>query len=129
MKKIYLSLILFVLVITGRSQVSSYGFNQFSGTYSAISGGTVFGNTSSDDQYFVDPSVPLGGFTSTGPGIPIGFNFVYNGSVFNVMGIQNNGWISLGNSTITPNPVDMSNSSYYQPISQVSDRKSTRLKH
>ena len=125
MKKIYLFITLFVLSITGKSQVSSYGFNQFSGTYSAISGGTVFGNTSSDDQYFVDPSIPLGGFTATGPGIPICFNFVYNGTVFDVIGIQNNGWISFGNSTITPNPVDMNTFSYYQPISQSSSAPST----
>ncbi len=125
MKKIYMFLAALVITITSKSQVSSYGFNQFSGSYSAITGGTVFGTTTSDDQYFVDPSIPAGGFTSTGPGIPIGFNFVFNGTTFDVVGIQNNGWISLGNSTITPDPVDMSTFSNYQPISNGSSAPPT----
>src|SRR3954465_12762594 len=92
------------LAIAGacNAQVSTlYTFTQVAGTYSAITGGTVFGSTSSDDQTFVDPSVPLGG-AATGPGILIGFNFRFNDQIFNRIGINNNGWIGFGNSALSP---------------------------
>ncbi len=101
-------------------QVSSYTFTQFSGSFTAITGGTVFGSTTSDDERFIDPGLPLGGTTLIGPGIPIGFNFTYNGSVFDRIAINNNGWISLGNSTITPNPININSSSSYNAISATS---------
>lgn len=54
-------------------QVVNYGFSQTSGTYTPLAGGVVYGTSTSDDQKFVDPSVPAGGTTNTGVGIPIGF--------------------------------------------------------
>ncbi|MBA2612335.1 MAG: T9SS type A sorting domain-containing protein [Bacteroidetes bacterium] len=123
MKKIYKSILGLSLLLAGvniKAQVSAYSFSQTAGVYSAIAGGTVYGSTTSDDEYFVDPAVPLGGFATTGVGIPIGFNFVYNGFTANRIGISNNGWISLGNSTITPNPIDMSVSNSYSSIDATS---------
>jgi hypothetical protein len=82
--------------------VSAYSFSQFAGTYSAVTGGTVFGNASSDDQDFVS----LGGGTlgitapSIGTGIPIGFNFNFAGTVYDRFGINNNGYIFLGQSAL-----------------------------
>ena len=76
--------------------VSVYTFDQNSGTFTPIAGGTVLGTTTSDDQYFVDPAVPTGGTTKTVPGFPIGFNFNYNGYIFDVFGINNNGWMGRG---------------------------------
>jgi len=112
MKKIYSSLILAILILSSKAQVSGYSFTQFANTYIAITGGTVFGNASSDDQRFVNSSIPLGGTALIGPGIPIGFNFTYNGDVFDRLAINTNGWISLGQSTLAPNPVNMNSSSY-----------------
>ena len=37
------------LALTGGAQVSSYSFSQVSGTYTAITGGTVLGDAASDD--------------------------------------------------------------------------------
>lgn len=123
MKKQLLSicgLIIFSISALKAQQVSLYSFTQFSDTYVAITGGTVFGNTTSDDQRFVDPTIPLGGTTLTGPGIPIGFNFTYNGNVFDRIAINNNGWISFGQSTLTPNPVNINSSSSYNALSATS---------
>ena len=56
MRKIY-SLILVALftAFTGIAQnVSSYTFSQTTSTYSEITGGTLFGSSSSDDERFVD---------------------------------------------------------------------------
>ncbi|MCE7922055.1 MAG: HYR domain-containing protein [Haliscomenobacteraceae bacterium CHB4] len=98
------------------AQVSAYTFSQLSGTYTPITGGIVLGNASSDDQRFVDPAVPLGGTVNTGPGFPIGFTFNYNGIDFDRVGINNNGWISLGQSALSPS-VDMNTTSSYTPLS------------
>ncbi len=98
--------------------VSVYTFDQNSGTFTPIAGGTILGTATSDDQYFVDPAVPTGGTTKTGPGFPIGFNFNYNGYTFDVFGINNNGWMGLGQSSLTPS-VDMNSTSGYTPLSSV----------
>ncbi|MGC8866461.1 MAG: BNR-repeat neuraminidase N-terminal domain-containing protein, partial [Bacteroidales bacterium] len=99
------------------AQLSSYNFSVSSSTYTAISGGTSLGNTSTDDHYFVDPAVPSGSTTTkTGVGFPIGFNFTFDGQTFDRVGINANGWISLGQSSLSP-AVNMNTSSAYSPIS------------
>ncbi|MFN3875626.1 MAG: hypothetical protein ACK4L7_06910, partial [Flavobacteriales bacterium] len=96
--------------------VPAYVFEQHLGTYTPITGGTVYGSTTTDDQRFVDPSIPLGGFTNTGPGLPIGFDFTFNNQTYDRIGINANGWISFGLSTLTPS-VNMASSSAYFPLS------------
>ncbi len=76
-------------------------------SYSEISGGTLLGNESTADQRFVDPAIPLGGTTATGPGFPIGFNFYFNGQEYDRVGICADGWIALGQSW-EPVPVNIS---------------------
>ncbi len=98
--------------------VSVYTFSQSIGTFTPISGGTLLGSTTSDDQRFVNPAVPLGGTVVTGVGFPIGFNFTYNGYVFDRVAINNNGWISLGQSALTP-AVNNGSSSPYLPLSSI----------
>jgi len=120
MRKFY-AFLLIVLFLSAsamlRAQVSNYTFSQSNGTYVAITGGTVLGNTTSDDEQFVDPAAPLGSTTVfTGPGFPIGFNFTYNGIVFDRFAVENNGWISLGQSALTPS-VDINTTSQYTPLS------------
>jgi len=121
MKKVYLaSICILLLPFCISAQVSNYVFTQSSGTYSTISGGTVFGNTTSDDQVFVDPLLPLGGFGGTnGPGIPIGFNFTFNSILFDRIGINNNGWIFFGQSGANPS-VNSNSSNGYVGISATS---------
>ncbi|GAB1366915.1 hypothetical protein MASR1M36_17860 [Candidatus Cloacimonadaceae bacterium] len=94
---------------------SDYSFAYTAGTYTPISGGTVLGSATSDDQRFVDPAVPAGGTITTGVGFPIGFNFTYLGLVFDRVAINNNGWISLGQSSLSP-AVNIASSSSYTPI-------------
>jgi hypothetical protein len=95
------------------AQVSAYPYVQLSTTYTPITGGQLLGSTTSDDQSYVDPAVPLGGAT-TGVGLPIGFNFTYNGRVYDRFAVNTNGWISLGQSSLTP-AVNVTNT--YTPIS------------
>ena len=73
------------------------------------------GTTSSDDQKFIDPAVLAGGTGNTGVGLPIGFDFTFNGLVFDRVAVNNNGWISFGQSALTPS-VDINSSSAYTPL-------------
>lgn len=117
MNKIKLSVALFLLVQFGFGQsLNQYVFSQSSSSYSVITGGTVLGNTFTDDERFVDPGVPLGGPANTGIGLPIGFNFVFNGFTYDRFSINANGWIALGTSSLTP-AVDMTSTSVYTPLS------------
>lgn len=113
-------LIFLALMLVGNSyaQLTTYGFMNTMGTYTEITGGTLLGTTNSDDQYFTDPTLPT--TTSiTGPGIPIGFSFVFNEIAFDRIGVNNNGWIGFGQSALTPS-VDMVSSSGYTPLSSTS---------
>ena len=102
------------------AQVSAYPFATTSGTYTAITGGTALGGATDDEQRFVDPATPAGGTALTGVGFPIGFNFTFNGIVFDRLAINTNGWISLGQSSLTPSVNIQSADSYFLPLSQAS---------
>ena len=121
MKKLYATLAtLFLLAANAIGQtVSSYTFTSSAGTYTEITGGTLLGSTTTDDQRFVDPAVPTGSSsTLTGVGFPIGFNFTFGGVVFDRLAINANGWISLGQSALTP-AVNISSTNNYTPIGSV----------
>ncbi|MCX8148145.1 hypothetical protein [Thermaurantimonas aggregans] len=98
---------------SAKGQVNSYIFTIDSlGTYTPITGGVVLGNATTDDQRFVDPAQPLGGTTETGPGFPIGFNFVYNGVTYDRLGIRADGLIRLGISADGNQAVNMTGAGY-----------------
>ncbi|MFN4298182.1 MAG: fibronectin type III domain-containing protein [Thermaurantimonas sp.] len=102
-----------LLLFTAKGQINSYIFTIDSlGTYIPITGGVVLGNASTDDQRFVDPAQPLGGTTETGPGFPIGFNFVYNGVTYDRLGIRADGLIRLGISADGNQAVNMTGAGY-----------------
>jgi hypothetical protein len=118
--KIMLALTAATLSFSAVAQVSIYSFSQLSGAYTAVTGGTVFGTTSLDDETFVNASAPNTS-GNTGVGIPIGFNFTFNNIVYDRFGINNNGWIGFGQSALTPNAVEITNTgSNYNGISSPS---------
>ena len=121
MKKITLLVVflLFLHTLSYSQNVSVYSFTQTSGVYVPITSGTVLGDASSDDQRFMDPSMPLGTPGFTGIGLPIGFNFTFNGYVYDKFAVNSNGWISFGSSLLTPS-VNMNTTSSYSPISSIS---------
>ena len=123
MKKSLLFCLLLILVMGFSSglfaQTFEYSFSSAIGTFSPITGGTLLGTETSDDQRFVDPAVPAGGTTNTGPGFPIGFDFMFNGISFDRLAINNNGWISLGQSALTPS-VNMTYSALATPLGSTS---------
>lgn len=83
--------------------IPTYLFTQYVGTYVPITGGIAVNSSTWDDQNWVDPNSAAGiGNPATGPGIPIGFNFTFGGLVYDVFGVNNNGYIFLGQSALTP---------------------------
>ncbi|ABQ05178.1 T9SS type A sorting domain-containing protein [Flavobacterium johnsoniae] len=109
MKKITFSFLLIFFIFKINAQVSAYTFSQSPGTYKKITTGTVLGIIRNEDQRFVNPANLAGNSLDEGPGFPIGFDFTFNGIVFDRVGISTNGWISLGQSSLTPS-VDMTSS-------------------
>lgn len=127
MKKLLMVMTLVMLTCFAFAQlVSEYGMVISAGSYTPITGGTSLGDTAIDDQRFVDPAVPLGGTTTTGVGFPIGFDFTYAGVVFNRLAINANGWISLGQSALTP-AVNIASTSAYTPIGSTTAITPTQL--
>ncbi|GGD16721.1 fibronectin type III domain-containing protein [Flavobacterium orientale] len=118
MKKITLLLFLFTIVFSSKAQLGVYEFTQSTSTYTEITGGTLLGTETTDDQRFLNPDVLAGGFDLTGPGFPIGFDFTFNGEVYDRFAVNANGWISLGKSALTPS-VNNGSSSAYTPINSV----------
>ena len=117
----FLCCMLFAVAAYAQSDVNQYSFSYSEPGYSAISGGSIYGNASTDDQRFVDPAVPLGGTVNTGIGIPIGFDFTFLDEVYNRFAINANGWISLGQSSLSPAVNISSTSNFEMPLSSTAE--------
>ncbi len=66
--------------------VSTYSFSQTSGTYTAISGGTVLGDTTNNDNSF--------------SAVSIGFTFYFNGQAYTQVAVNANGYIAFGSAAL-----------------------------
>lgn len=77
------------------AQVSAYTFAQSSGAYNEITGGSVIGSSTDDDQVYGSMN--------------IGFTFNYNGTAYTQFGLNTNGWISLGSAvpSSSTSPIDI----------------------
>ncbi|MBX2972985.1 MAG: T9SS type A sorting domain-containing protein [Flavobacteriales bacterium] len=102
--------------IMAHAQVSTYEYSEFVSTYTSITeadgvlslGQPVYWPHANNNRAWVnnpfnDPGgqVTQNGYLNPaeGPGYPIGFDFTFNGDVFDVIGISNGGWISFGKSS------------------------------
>ncbi|MFT3886200.1 MAG: T9SS type A sorting domain-containing protein [Flavobacteriales bacterium] len=114
------------------AQVSLYNYSESVGTYTEITDGVlslgrptywpqVYNQLAWVNNPFNDPdgqSTPSAANAATGPGYPIGFNFTFNGDVFDVIGISNGGWISFGKSSDNLQAVWVYNVNGYDPFLQ-----------
>lgn len=91
MKKLYKSLSAIILTVFGinaNAQVATnYTFTQSNGSYVAITGGSVVGTPTSDDDTF--------------EALNIGFQFKFNGMCYSQFGFGSNGYFEFGAGTIT----------------------------
>ncbi len=95
-------LVMLLLLITLSAWASSadYVFSVDSGTYTEI-----------DGTHLIDE----GETNETNAGVAIGFDFIYNGEVFTQFGACSNGFLNIGDGTVSSRSNDLS-SSYYNPI-------------
>ncbi len=110
----------------GYAQTNSYLFTQSVQSFSQSSHGIVLGTDSNAGlRSFLDPSLPAGSTTATtGPGFPIGFNFIYRGVAYDRFGVMNSGWICLGRSQYGNEAVDIGQLQY-QPLEKIGPANDT----
>ncbi|MFA7029609.1 MAG: choice-of-anchor J domain-containing protein [Candidatus Cloacimonadaceae bacterium] len=83
-------LLLFLLSVIGLgAQVNEYSFSSVLGTYTEITGGTVLGTNTNDNDSF--------------NAIPLGFTFTYNGVDHTQVSIQTNAFIAFGSEVLSTN--------------------------
>jgi hypothetical protein len=110
-----------LISMSSYAQVSYYTFSSATNTFDTLTTGKALTpSTTATGNFYVDSTVAAGGTTATGIGLPIGFTFTYNGTNFDVFGVNANGWISFGQSALTPASVDMTSTTVGSPISTVS---------
>ncbi|MBP6679919.1 MAG: hypothetical protein KA166_01925, partial [Saprospiraceae bacterium] len=110
----------------GYAQTNTYLFTQSVQSFSQSSHGIVLGTDSNAGlRSFLDPSLPAGSTTATtGPGFPIGFNFIYRGVAYDRFGVMNSGWICLGRSQYGNEAVDIGQLQY-QPLEKIGPANDT----
>jgi hypothetical protein len=84
-----------LISIHSYGSVASYTFSQNAGSYTTITGGTVLGDTNTNNANFT--------------GLNIGFTFYYNGQAYTQFGVNANGYIILGTQGMSSNTVISSN--------------------
>lgn len=105
--------------LVAQTNLGSYSFAHSVYDYTEVTDGIVIGNSSTDNQNFINVAQPLGSSETSGPGMPIGFSFYLSGYRFDRIGISANGWIALGQSELGVDAVNMRSTSSYTPISSV----------
>ncbi len=97
---VFFLLVTFFTCHSVNAQLNSYTFTSSSGTFTSITAGTVLGTTANDEQVFNNNTTGAVA-PQTDIGFPIGFNFTYNGTVYDRFAVNTNGWITLGTGTFT----------------------------
>lgn len=94
-------LVLLLSVGTVQAQVSAYTFTAVNGTYTPITGGTLYHTGTTDDAITA--------------ALPIGFNFTYNGTTYTTIKANSNGWLSFGTTTSTGTYTPLSTTGTHHP--------------
>ncbi len=114
MKKLQKLSLIFALIfsLTTKAQVSAYAFTQNTGTYTAISSGTIVASaTATTDIGSLDNAV----FNLTTGSFP--FTFMFNGVGYTGCNISSNGFITFGTTApLTTNVLPLSSSAAYSGV-------------
>lgn len=86
-KLYFLLLLCAVLIPNAWATVSEYSFLSSLDTFTEITGGTVLGTATNDNESF--------------NAIPLGFTFTYNGVAYTEVSIQSNGFLAMGSTVNT----------------------------
>lgn len=113
---ILLAVLLSAFHLWGQNSLSEYDFTYSVSPYLEITDGILLGTETTDDEYFVFPGNTNGSADTVNEGFPIGFNFLFAGHSFDRVGINANGWISLGDSDFAAREVNMKSSNIHIPL-------------
>jgi hypothetical protein len=108
MQRIYI-LLIFLLIgfnLNAQNLAVDYLFNRTSQPYIPLTDDTTLGSGFQDDVLWMGTNLSSGpvnctSCSLTGPGFPIGFDFLFDGNSFNRWGFSSNGYIKLGNGEFT----------------------------
>ena len=106
-KNISILLILGIILVFQKTNAQNlaqdYLFSITTESYIPLEDDTTLGSGFQDDVLYMGRDLSIDGNTSslTGPGLPIGFNFLFDGQIFTRWGFSSNGYIKLGNGTFT----------------------------
>lgn len=108
--------------------LADYQFNYTEGEWQELTEGNFLGNEQTDNQYFVNPDYPFGVVAASisGIGIAIGFDFFFDGELYDRFGVCADGWIALGKSIYENQAVILSRqSSTLPPLSYTLSHNTT----
>ncbi|HQO18283.1 MAG TPA: choice-of-anchor J domain-containing protein [Candidatus Cloacimonas sp.] len=88
-KLLFLELLLLVSALSAWATVNEYSFSSTTGTFTEITGGTIHGSNTNDNECFL--------------AIPIGFTFNFNEVDYTTISIATNGFIAMGDTVVTSN--------------------------
>lgn len=109
----FLLMLMLCSIATAQSALQDYTFAYSVGTYEEITGGLLLGTESNDEHRFLNSDLLNGSeYAQYGIGLPIGFAFRFAGHSFDRLGVNTNGWICLGQSSLGSNAVVMRSSNY-----------------
>ena len=95
------------------TQVTTYTFSQQMIEYRYQKMENILGNASNSGLLSFLNDTGIASTATSGEGIPIGFDFIYRGIIYNRFGVVNSGWLALGHSKYGTHAVDLGQLSYH----------------
>lgn len=92
--KLVFVLCFLLIAMAARGAVSDYIFTQSEDDYVEITGGAVLINSVTPNPYQNNPVFEA---------IPLGFNFIFDGIIYDTVSIAENGFLAMGNTVVTSN--------------------------
>lgn len=105
-QKVILCLLLFFITFSIKAQIANYQFSQSTNSYTEISGGTIMGTTSNDDNRFEN--------------IPISFPYIYNGISCTALSVNTNGFVQMAATSVQTSNNAISNTTTTNAIAILS---------
>lgn len=105
-QKVILCLLLFFITFSIKAQIANYQFSQSTNSYTEISGGTIMGTTSNDDNRFEN--------------IPISFPYIYNGISYTALSVNTNGFVQMAATSVQTSNNAISNTTTTNAIAILS---------
>ncbi len=105
-QKIILLFLLIGVSVSVKAQIANYQFTQSTNSYTEISGGTILGTSTNDDNRFEN--------------IPISFPYIYNGTSYTTLSVNANGFVQMAATSVQTSNNAISNTTTTNAIAVLS---------